>query len=62
MNTHTLEHIDYQKAVTDAGWVIKTYQNGVQKWMNPNADDGSRYPVDNPRSLRYIYEDYIRVK
>lgn len=53
----------YQKAhavafaLAKAGWAIGTFGKTL-KWYNQEKDDGARYCVDNPRSIRYIMEDY----
>ena len=48
-----------EQMARDNGWIVGTFgPHKVQKWYNPQKDDGSRYCVDSPNSLRYICEDH----
>ena len=48
-----------EETIRAAGWTIGTFgRDKVQKWYNPQNDDGSRYCVDSKNALRYIVEDH----
>lgn len=50
----TAEPVDIEAFVVADGWEIGPHG----KWINPARNDGAAYTSDNPRSLRYIVEDY----
>lgn len=48
---------DYEAAAIAAGWTRKKFGE-AWKWWSPSNDDGSRYQVGRPRSLRNLCEDH----